>query len=116
MQLASGAQDCAPLRDLQAVARRLDSVENDRHVRTAAFLLQLWIEDYYFNFAGDIPSDGSEYVDEVRCRMLSGPTANALKKLGEAVAEESVRTLEAYEDLFASYLEAIDEANRKVTG
>lgn len=125
-QLSSALENCAnelnelhvtepkrpPLRMLQRVAHVLAQSRCDPYIMTVSFLLDVWIEDFYYNFVGDILSKASVQVDEVRTAFLRKQVAPALQRLGRAVLAERDKTFFAFEDLITAYIEAVATANK----
>lgn len=105
-----------PLRELQSVARSLIYGEEDLFLRTVAFLLDLWIEDFYFNFAGDILSPASEAVDEIRDKLLTESIGPALSRLSEVISSRTTDVFDPFQEIATSYLNARLAANEKVGG
>ena len=114
--LAGGETDQAPLRKLQRVARNFQSASGDLYVRAISFVLDAWIKDYYFNFAGDIVSPASQRVDDIRERFLGTDVATALAELSEHVENRSVESLRSIEKVLGAYLDASHEATQQVGG
>ena len=105
-----------PLRELQRVARSVMYEGKDPYVRTVAFILDLWIEDFYFNFAGDVLSPASEAVDKIREKFLTESLGPLLGTLSEVVLRDSASGLGVFEKIATSYLDARLEANVQVGG
>ena len=103
--------DGQPLRELQKVVRSVTEVEGEPFLSTVAFLLDAWIADYYYNFAGDVPANRSEDIAKVRGRFNAGEATEALGELASAVVGDSVGTMEAFVRLVSAYLKAVREAN-----
>jgi hypothetical protein len=114
LSLSQGQSGNAPIRELQSHARELFFANSDSYLRTIGFLLDQWIKDYIFNFAGDVITLNSEAVDEIRERLLREDTATALLDLSGAICSAPENAFAAIERLITSYLEAIQEANQVV--
>lgn len=110
------AMDRAPLRVLQRQIQPLLKEKQDRSAQTLAFLLDTWIDDFYFNLAGDVPSENSDAFDELRTSLLRDSVAPVLKELAELLqTSDTPQVLMAYGKLIASYLDALDKAEHLVT-
>ena len=60
----------APLRLLQREIQPALRDREDSSLRTVAFLLDAWVDDFYFNLATDVPSKVSEEFDTLRTQFL----------------------------------------------
>lgn len=99
--------DKAPLRELQSKAKRALLEHEGDHERTIAYLLDVWIDDYYFNWAGDIDT---EKVEEVQ-RRFAHDASRAMRKLAESLrGQNAEETLAALARLICRYLDAVREA------
>lgn len=111
------ADEGAPLRRVQRLARSLMFDSEDAYIRTISFIIDEWVKDYYLNFAGDIFSPAEEDIERIRAKLLHDNVSPALKALSVAVAnEERSETLKGVEALTTSYLDSIDETKSFVGG
>lgn len=113
--LGKEEEQTAPLRALQKVSRAATHSASNGYIRSVAFILDTWIADFYYNFAGDIVSPNWEQAHIVREQLIRTRSAMILKQLAEAISEESAgATWLAVQELIASYLEAVEVATRAV--
>ncbi len=113
-QLSAGTSARAPLRALQQVAHTIVESAADSSVRTVAFVIDEWVNDFYLNFAGDIVFEWQR-VEEVRETFLRNQAAAALSELSRALKGAPSDVLTALEVLVVSYLDAVRQANHVVT-
>ena len=113
--LSDGKRSGASLRQLQRQAQAIIMGANeDVYLRTIAFIIDQWVKDYYFNFAGDVISAAWTSVEDVRIRLLSRDTSRALNCLADAIPSGSTEAFEGLQGLVCTYLEAIKTANAEV--
>ncbi len=104
------ASNGAPLRTLQHFANAALFDTPDPAVKMLCFIMDQWIKDYYFNFAGDVVSPQWERIEQIRKNLLQQKASLALDRLATAVAEGAEPT-KALEELITAYLDAISAAN-----
>ena len=105
----------APLRELQRQVYTVVSNTADPFLRTLGFIIDQWIKDYYYNFAGDVMSSAWAEVETIRAKLLRSATSQALMHLAAALSADSKADgFCAIELLISSYLAAIDDANMVV--
>jgi hypothetical protein len=104
------ASSGAPLRTLQHFANAMLFNTADRSMKAVCFIMDQWVKDYYFNFAGDVVSPRWERVEQIRKDLLQQKASRAIDLLATAVAEGAEPT-KALEELITSYLDAISAAN-----
>ena len=105
----------APLRDLQRRAHAVASSSGDAYLRTLGFVIDQWIQDYYYNFAGDVMSSAWEEVEKIRIALLREVTSQGLMPLASALSTGmKADGFSAIEVLISSYLTAIEKANTTV--
>ncbi len=108
--------DGAPLRELQRKVHALVNTTADPYVRTLGFIIDQWIKDYYYNFAGDVMSSAWAEVEAIRADLLKDSTSQAFIHLASALSSDSKGDgFAAIEELVSFYLAAIDEANGVVS-
>ena len=105
--LHRGERHMEPLRQIEVALRALELESHDSDVRFAAFLVPLLVQDFFYNFAGDIPSSERLYVLRQKIRL---DMAEGLNGVASALEQRSTdRLYEAYRALVVSYLKGIEE-------
>lgn len=112
--LSAGHEDGAPLRKLQKQLQVHIASPENQLITTIAFILDLWIADYYFNFAGDVVTPVWQEVDAIQSSLLKKDVSDALLHLSETIMSEEQNPTSAFERLVTSYLKAREQANSEV--